>query len=53
MVRPGYPTGGATGPLVKDYRGKNAEREIWKFDAALVAWFNGTLIQAAIWSVLF
>ena len=48
MVHPGFPNGGATGMLVKDYRGKNAEQEIWKFDAALVARFNETLKQAAI-----
>jgi hypothetical protein len=29
--------GGANGMLVKAYRGKNAEQEIWKFDASLVA----------------
>ena len=40
--------GGATGTLVKDYRGKNAEQEIWKFDAALVAMITNTLKQAAI-----
>ncbi|MGO9257915.1 MAG: hypothetical protein ACLQU1_16620 [Bryobacteraceae bacterium] len=40
--------GGATGLLVKDYRGKNAEREVWKFDAALVAQINQVLKQAAI-----
>jgi hypothetical protein len=34
--------------LVKDYRGKNAEQEIWKFDAALVENFCNTLKQAAI-----
>ena len=34
--------------LVKDYRGKNAEQEIWKFDASLVAQINGVLKQAAI-----
>ena len=34
--------------LVKDYRGKNAEQEIWKFDAALVSQINDTLKQAAI-----
>ena len=28
---------GATGMMVKDYRGKNGERAIWKFDAALVS----------------
>jgi hypothetical protein len=40
--------GGAPGMLVKDYRGKNAEREIWKFDAALVAQICDVLKQAAI-----
>src|ERR1700694_3557030 len=40
--------GGATGMLVKDYRGKNAEQEIWKFDAALVAQTCDVLKQAAI-----
>src|ERR1700730_16301933 len=40
--------GGATGMLVKDYRGKNAEQEIWKFDAALEAQIKDTLKQAAI-----
>jgi hypothetical protein len=34
--------------LVKDYRGKNAEQEIWKLDAALVTQINATLKQAAI-----
>jgi len=28
--------GGTTGILVKDYRGRNAEQDIWKFDATLV-----------------
>jgi phage terminase small subunit len=40
--------GGATGMLVKDYRGKNAEQEMWKFDASLVTQINATLKQAAI-----
>ena len=40
--------GGATGLLVKDYRGKNAEREIWKFDAGLMSPINHTMKQAAI-----
>jgi phage terminase small subunit len=40
--------GGATGMLVKDYLGKNAEQEIWKLDAALVSQINATLKQAAI-----
>jgi hypothetical protein len=35
MVHPGFPIGGATGLLMKDYRGKDANREIWKFDSAL------------------
>jgi hypothetical protein len=48
MRHPGFPIGGHTGLLVKDYRGKNAEQEIWKFDAALVAQLNHTLKQAAI-----
>ena len=34
--------------LVKDYRGKNAEQEIWKFDASLVAQICDVLKQAAI-----
>jgi hypothetical protein len=29
--------------LVKDYRGKNAEQEIWTFDAVLVAQINDVL----------
>ena len=40
--------GGATGRLVKDYRGTNTEQEIWKFDAALVAQICDMLKQAAI-----
>ena len=40
--------GGSTGTLVRDFRGKNAEQEIWKFDGALVAEINDTLKQAAI-----
>ena len=39
---------GATGMLVKDYPGKNAEQEIWKFDASLVAQVCDVLKQAAI-----
>jgi uncharacterized protein YeaC (DUF1315 family) len=34
--------------LVKEYRGKNGQQEIWKFDAALVTQINATLKQAAI-----
>src|ERR1700675_4333217 len=48
LVYPDYAGGGATGMLVKDYRGKNAEQEIWKFDASLVAQINDVLKQAAI-----
>jgi phage terminase small subunit len=40
--------GGATGMLVKEYRGKNGQQEIWKFDAALVSQINATMKQAAI-----
>ena len=40
--------GGTTGMLMKDYRGKNAEQETWKFDAALVSQINATMKQAAI-----
>jgi hypothetical protein len=32
LYHPGFPIGGATGLLIKDYRGKNAEQEIWKMD---------------------
>lgn len=39
---------GATGMLVQDYRGKDADRMVWKFDGALVAQINDTLKQAAI-----
>lgn len=45
---PGFPMGGDTGTLVKDYRGKNAEQEIWKFDSALVDKFANLLKQATI-----
>jgi hypothetical protein len=41
-----YARPGATGMLVRDFRGKNAEQEIWKFDGALVAQINDTLKQA-------
>jgi hypothetical protein len=40
--------GGSSGLLVKDYRGKNAEKEIWKFDAALVSQIHHALKQAAL-----
>ena len=48
MVRPGYPNGAATGRLMKDFRGKNAEQVVWKFDAALEAKLMEALKQAAI-----
>jgi hypothetical protein len=48
MEHPGFPNGGATGMLVKDYRGKNAEQEIWKFDGAPVSQICNALKQAAI-----
>jgi hypothetical protein len=48
MIHPGYPTGAAHGLLVKDYRGKDANQEIWKFDAALVTQICNALKQAAI-----
>ncbi len=48
MMHPGHPTGGATGMLVKDYRGKDANQEIWKFDGALVGKIAELLKQAAI-----
>jgi hypothetical protein len=48
LVYADYPGSGATGMLVKDYRGKNAGQEIWKFDAGLEAQIKDTLKQAAI-----
>ena len=39
---------GATGMVMKDYRGQKARKEIWKFDAGLVAQILHTLKQAAI-----
>jgi hypothetical protein len=47
-VHPGYPNGGATGLLVKDYRGKNAEQPICKFYGGLEARIADDLKQAAI-----
>jgi hypothetical protein len=35
LYHPGYPTGGATGMMVKDFRDEDANQEIWKYDAAL------------------
>jgi hypothetical protein len=43
-----YHPGGATGLLVKDDRGKNAEHEIFKFDTGLISQMNATMKQAAI-----
>jgi hypothetical protein len=48
MVHPGFPNGAATGLLVKDYRGKEANQEVWKFDSALEARPADDLKQAAI-----
>jgi phage terminase small subunit len=48
LWRGGAPNGGATGMLVKDYRGKNAEQVIRKFDAALESKIFEALKQAAI-----
>ena len=39
---------GATGVVVKDYRGRHAKKEIWKFDSALESAIRKTLKQAAI-----
>jgi hypothetical protein len=47
-VHPGYPSGAATGMLMKDFRGKNAEQVVWKFDAALESKLMEALKQAAI-----
>jgi Terminase small subunit len=41
-------SGGSTGLLVKDYRGKDANQEVWKFDAALESKIMEALKQAAI-----
>jgi hypothetical protein len=43
-----YHPGGATGMVVKEYRGKNGQQEIWEFDEALVKQINATLKQVAI-----
>jgi hypothetical protein len=48
MVHPGYSVGGGTGMLMKDFRGKDANQEVWKFDAALEAKILECLKQAAI-----
>jgi hypothetical protein len=41
MVHPGYPNGAATGLLVKDYLGKDANQEVWKFPSqAPHLWFQ-------------
>jgi hypothetical protein len=48
MYHPGYPTGAAHGLLVKHYRGKNANQEIWKFDTGPLSKMIDALKQAAI-----
>ena len=48
MVHPGYPNGAGTGMLMKDFRGKNAEQVVWKFDASLGGKLMDALKQAAI-----
>jgi hypothetical protein len=48
MVHPGYSVGGGTGMLVKDFRGKDANQEIWKFDGGLESKIFECLKQAAI-----
>ena len=48
MVHPGYPNGAGTGMLAKDFRGKNAEQVVWKFDASLEGKLMDALKQAAI-----
>jgi hypothetical protein len=48
MVHPGYSVGGETGMLMKDFRGKDANQEVWKFDAALEAKILECLKPAAI-----
>jgi hypothetical protein len=48
MVHPGYSVGGETGLLMKDFRGKDANQEVWKFDAALESKIMECLKQAAI-----
>ena len=40
--------GAYTGVLVKDFRGKNADQVIWKFDAAVEAAIRDALKQVAI-----
>jgi hypothetical protein len=48
MLHAGYSVGGATGLLMKEFRGKNGEQVIWMFDAALEARIADNLKQAAI-----
>jgi hypothetical protein len=48
LHHPGYPIGGATGLLVKDYRGKNAEQVIWKMDTGTESSIRDDLKQIAI-----
>ena len=51
MRHPGYPNGGGTGLLVKDYRGKENNQVVWKFDSALESGIMEALKQAANRSV--
>ncbi len=48
MIHPGYPTGAEFGMLVKDYRGKDAQQEIWKYDAAPITKLAELAKQIAI-----
>ena len=48
LHHPGHPVGGATGLLVKDYRGKSAEQEIWKMDTGTEDSIRNDLKQIAI-----
>jgi hypothetical protein len=45
---PGKPTGAAHGLLGKDYGGKHAKQEIWKFDGGSISKIIDALKQAAI-----
>jgi hypothetical protein len=48
MYHPCYPNGAAHRLLVKDYRGKDAKQEIWKFDGSSISKIIDALKQAAI-----
>ena len=39
---------GASGLLIRDFRGRNCKQEVWRFDAALEKKILETLKQAAI-----